>query len=111
MDNVLYSSEFYEVAITTITEESGNELVVYGVFNKETGVREAELRGYAHAIQWANTLSEQITKVFTETSSEDAIKNALGESGIGQQDQTEVASEPLPIDPAEAVALVEGSAE
>lgn len=82
----VYSTDNYDVCLCTITEaESGNELTVYGIFNREYGVREAEVRGYPHALKWADSLQKMIDDEAAERvkadSERSAIEEALGEAG------------------------------
>ena len=75
----VYETDSYAAIITTITEESGNELVVYGIFNTETDVREAELRGLPHAMQWCEQLQEQLDGQRKAEATTDAIAEAVAD--------------------------------
>jgi len=54
---VLHTTDDYAVRIDEIIDpETKLPMVIYAIVSTETGVREAELRGYANAIQWANKM-------------------------------------------------------
>ena len=63
-------TDMFAIKLCVITTEAGNLVPMYGLFNKKTGVREAEQRQLSAAITWA----EVLTKV------------ALGESMPGLDD-------------------------
>ena len=136
LDKVVYSTSNYEVRVCFITEpESGNELDVYGIFNLETGVREAELRGYPHSIKWCDNLQKSLDEIFSDRAMADAeaetIKEALtpdpeeaevDEDGIEEsvepepenlvsvEDEPEVVVEEIPVTREESAGILEALA-
>lgn len=101
----IYGTSAYEVRVATIIEQqSGQELVVYGIFHNVTGVREAELRGYPHAIKWCDQLQEQVDQLFREraqaSSERSVIESALGPDN--DDDAVEVPELPEALSPEEA---------
>jgi hypothetical protein len=86
---VVYTTTNYEVRVTTIKESGSDaDLEVYGIFNINTGVREAELRGYPHALKWADNLEIQISEMIAERVAADAeqatVEEALGEPAVAE---------------------------
>ena len=95
LGKVVYTTSNYEVRVTTIRESgSDTDLEVYGVFNTNTGVREAELRGYPHALKWADNLEIQISEMIAERVAADAEQAAV-EEALGEPDVAEVAEDPV----------------
>jgi hypothetical protein len=83
LGTVVYSNDRYSAVITEITDpESKQPVVLYGVVNIETGVREAELRSYPHAVGWCDQLDDAVKKLDEVVEQETAIKEALGEPAI-----------------------------
>jgi len=79
-DDVIFSNEHYEVRPTIMVTGSGEPFSAYGVFNKNTGVMEADSRQYPAAVQWAKAL-EKLTNRLPQLDEEldmmDAAMNSL----------------------------------
>lgn len=52
------SNDNYAIMITVIQEDGSNPSAVYGVYNRETGVREIETRQLQAAYKWVDALSK-----------------------------------------------------
>jgi hypothetical protein len=61
---ILFENDSYEVRIFTHTDPTYNEeLEVYGVYSKQTGVREAESRNLPGAMEWAVGLPSRMEQL------------------------------------------------
>ena len=75
---VLHLTNDYAVQICIITDaETKQDLTVYGIINTGTGVREAELRGFHHAIQWANKMQSETNKLTEEALQTDLLLESM----------------------------------
>lgn len=75
---VVYDNEHYSLVISVVKEaETRDELYVYGVVNKGTGVREAEIRSYAHAVNWATELEKAINNIGKKKDEADELLAAM----------------------------------
>lgn len=50
-------TDLFAIKIMVVNTAEGNTVPMYGIFNRETGVREAEQRQYAAAKTWARVLT------------------------------------------------------
>ena len=89
LGRIVHSTPDYVVRLETLIEpESKEELVVYAIVNRDTGVREAEHRGYIPAVQYSNAMQAAANKQREEASLEEALLEAMptGEEGyIGEE--------------------------
>lgn len=51
------STDLYDIRIAILREPAGDFLPVYGIYNKETGLRETETRQFKGAQDWAKSLT------------------------------------------------------
>ena len=78
LGEVVHTNPSYFVEICEITEaESGNPLIVYGVFNRAYGVREAELRSFSHAVGWADKLDEGVQQLTADDTQAELLLAAM----------------------------------
>lgn len=60
-DEVFYENDLFKVvAVPVASDDPGGLLDVYGLINKETGVREAETRRLFTAKIWADGMQDQL---------------------------------------------------
>lgn len=57
--------------------ETGKALLVYGIVNKETGLREAELRGFTGAVAWTNKLQHDMNELIEVQRQEEFLFNSM----------------------------------
>jgi len=85
---VLYLTNDYAVQICVIIDaETKQDLIVYGIINVTTGVREAELRGYGHAVTWADKMQETVNKLAAEAAGTDELAAAMEEVPLLDKDR------------------------
>jgi hypothetical protein len=78
LGKVLYSTNDYAVRIDEIIDaESKQPLLIYAIISTETGVREAELRGYANAIQWSHKMQHTMNEVRETEAQEQELLDAF----------------------------------
>ena len=105
MNRIVYTTNNYAVALTNIMEENGNWLPVYGVFNREYGIREAELRGYPYAVRVADQLQDAFNNMVQERVAADVERNkieeALGVPAVEEEEDIQLVDDPVTPDEAE----------
>ena len=57
-DEVLHESEHFYVKRCIVIERSGQMIAVYGIYNKDTDVREAETRQEGGALEYLKVLTK-----------------------------------------------------
>lgn len=57
-NEVLHESEHYAVRPCIVIERSGQMIAVYGIYNKSTGIREAETRQMGGAEEYVKVLTK-----------------------------------------------------
>jgi hypothetical protein len=78
LGTVVHATPSFSVRVDTITDaETKEPLVVYGIINNRTGVREAELRGEVHAVQWANKMQAAVNEQVETEAQEAMLKEAM----------------------------------
>ena len=55
-DELEGGNELFSIRPALVVERSGQPIAVYGVYNRETGVRETETRQYHAAKEWVKAL-------------------------------------------------------
>jgi len=55
------STELFQVKVMAVMSEAGNVVPMYGIFNRDTGVREAEQRTLHAAKTWAGVMTSVLT--------------------------------------------------
>lgn len=73
----LYSLDKYEVIVVRLDDADahGGALTCYGVFNTDTGIREAEFRGYPHAMTFCRRLQDQWQEVLEAEAEEEELRS------------------------------------
>lgn len=60
-EKVFYENELFKVvAVDVASDDPAGLMAVYGIVNKETGIREAETRRLFTARTWADGLQDQL---------------------------------------------------
>ena len=79
LGKVVYENARYIVKIVRVDDSNLADYPVdmYGVFNVDTGIREAELRTFAHAVQWADQLNEAVDALFQKQTADRTLKDAM----------------------------------
>jgi hypothetical protein len=94
----VYATADYSVVISSVVDaETKQDIVVYGLVNNSTGVREAELRALTTAMVWANKVQSDLNEQREAEAQAATIVAAMptGEED-GYRDDEEVEEFPAP---------------